>query len=517
MKFSEFKISTLYLLLSISATCFADKFEIIKPEVVGYCKSQDCYEHEPDKSCPFDYENYAIGKGTELSSSIDEVVIKFSKKLPYHQECSWELKLEKESLQPKGFPFGQANNFFNEFKAFRIIAYCKRHDDQSAIDYGSETAYPVFLCPNGYKFNDTIGCARYTKEICSGDIVARKMSTSFLPLADQGHVGVIFNFAADDDKSLFPGVVEILNNKYVLNFTPLEKFKSASPNGYWGEKYGVNKSSHLTNEQFGALLMGIAEIYELQKNGTQLRYTLSSTPTYNPLGSFFIYDATTGKWLQNISRPSVSFRCDSFVKYVYEKARDIHFNLPLLTPRNLFRSLHVIRNGRDPLFSAASEISYTPQSSEKYLKELFIDNKYDDNYESVIREYVNNDFIPEREKISFLIDLLYQVRTDQDKFVYIIDLLIPMRPFRFFNDFKDIDIQDNKYINKHYISVLLQESIKFSSREEISKLSPSDISTIVEIQNYLKKRPVYNVRSIRPKKFFRSIEKLLKIKNKYSR
>ncbi|MCC5791292.1 MAG: hypothetical protein JJT82_01605 [Legionellaceae bacterium] len=471
--------------------------EVHEPQVVGYAEYflfPDFYDVKFDDTCPQDYFHNPIKKKVEIHPSVETYKEQFQSSLPKTNECHWTIDISASPYQMnEEFPFVEEGKS-NIYNTYSFTAKCY-DENGSEKDWAEKNIAPVFQCPANTAFHPELGCITYLSDICSGDVVARQLDTWFLPLADQGHVGIIMRAPSEDKRYLNSYVVEVLKpqNKILdnaLTVNKLQDFKDVVVNGYWGEKFGINKPNHLNFIQYQVVLITIQSLLEaINSNYLHINYSFYSTPSLPYEQNVLLqYNRHKERFEYVTSMVDASFRCDGFVRYALESVPGIKFHLDFITPRLLYMNLFSIRNGRDGYFTDMTKMGLRGDALEDQIKNIFLYDEVNYHFEEVINSYISSKTFDKKHKILFFLDILKQVNSVPDKYDYILEILETLNPFEFFDDFKHIYETTTDEALKASILSALKRSILFSSFIETAKLTDQQIDMIVQIQLFIEEQ-----------------------------
>lgn len=273
----------------------------------------------------FNYHFKAISK--------DSLIEEFAANLPQHDSCRWlnQPPITIPQMVPDDFP--TSNGDYYEVskpndapKVEMWNFYCQDNNNQ-IIDSAVLFTKPTYRCPRNTAIkNSEYGRFCSTEPgVCMADVVGRNLD--YPGLGWLGHTGLIKS--NQTDQTAF--VLEVLNERPVIQLNPLTTFKTRSP--YWGAVYGLESLEMIeANKATSAFQAGVNQIqfdpeYTLTAQWREGRYTLRP-----------VYDESQHRLILERGIIRGMFRCDTFVNFCYLKGFDVHIvNPPTpILPRSTF-------------------------------------------------------------------------------------------------------------------------------------------------------------------------------------
>lgn len=297
--------------------------------------------------------------------------------------------------------------------------------------------YPVYECPPGssFDFHDRDdkrkGCSD-SPHLCKADVVGRNMQS----LVDQNNNGFIGHIAAiSSGPQIFPEqdnatVLEVLNKDPIIQENTLDNFQKASP-VYWGARYELPDVPYVTDKQSDKIISAgenlVSKCY---------KYVQYSADPFNP-PHLCQFDPTKG-------HETAILRCDYFVYQAYLVGANIkifEFD-PAGLPKRLWSTFLTCRD------QACSGATNQKTKSEQAIKISDLDNRFNhlswylqehrvedifaqtffNPYDLEVYSYVKDAPTPSIEKQRFLWQLALKYQNDKDKFEYLIDAIIYLKP-----------------------------------------------------------------------------------------
>lgn len=481
-----FKVAFYLTIFATHAFASSDAIKV-PPKMLGYSFSQEPeYQIIQDEHC-------ADAQTIQTNAKIDfqdEETFKshFLNSIPPSNDCTWLLPMFSYKRLSSDNPI--TKHYDKKYITDGIKGYVNCYGSQGIpVDRFEQTIYPIYTCPEG-SFYHRLGCFQIDPEHCSGDIVARDLDIALPIVRNQGHVGILFrqDYAAlDVGENLMSYVIEVLNNEMVINATTPSNFVDAVPGGYWGEKFGTSSNPVITQENVDHVLNSLENIFEKINDGALLEYTLSWRISTGEPHIQYYYNKKKRKFIKTRVNKPVSFRCDTFVKYLFEQA-GIQFDTgSLITPRSFYASLLHTRNG-NPSYNNVNTSLLSTSSPEKLEDEieLAFTNDYPLNIlDELTFSYLTDDTIPKERKTAFILKQIDLHKSDENKLLYLLDLLRDSNVFHKHQEMMDLYRQATNHSVRTKVITLLMEAILFDTRDETEQLTDDDIASIVEIEAFI--------------------------------
>lgn len=417
--------------------------------------------------------------------------------IEYVQKPSQDTKYIKclftriEKLEPYwfwGYP-GSINDAYESLKNtpvyesyFDCYQEGDRYPDNQSIEF-----YPLYQCPKGYTSKGHIlGCLKNEELICPGDVLGRDLDlSSGWPdfIRAQGHVGVT---VFQSDHTDYPRVkVAEMDGKSSnpLHIAELSDFKKIVENGFWGAKYGTLHHPSMSLEKYNNMQKLLDTIYSDEVVYTMgWKYNLKKeVKAYlaHPIG---FYPVVTTMVI-----PS-TFRCDTLVKYLYEKGAGIALDLNgYFTPKDLYGSLiserdNTTYSGYNLTTSNEVQCSGSQPKIEDEITAHIAPKSYKELYQldNCMRVYIKLDS-PNAQKINFLWNL-YETESDLTSKQYVLESLTLLKPLpiadKIITEFKAGNVNGELY----YVFIdLLFSCLWFTDEQKVIELSERDKVNILEI------------------------------------
>jgi hypothetical protein len=262
----------------------------------------------------------------------------FYTQLPSLPDCKWEVSNYTQII-----PDSITSKYdLNKLKKSLTAQASCFSMDSGRFEFFDLTAHPVYLCPNDTVFSGA-GCITIDDEHCSGDIIARDLNSSVLMIKEQGHVGLVLRFNGSD-KELKIGekmpiyILEVLKNEYVINLNTIDDFVNTVPGGYWGEKFGIKSYLSLKIDDLQLIYQAFIDLLYKLEAGIPLKYNLNWRVSTGEITTSYKY--IKGQFKKQYYQQPIGFRCDTFIRYLFETGSGIKFDTGLfITPRLLYKSL----------------------------------------------------------------------------------------------------------------------------------------------------------------------------------
>ncbi|MFO3582122.1 hypothetical protein SC260_15065 [Legionella pneumophila serogroup 1] len=395
--------------------------------------------------------------------------------------------------------FYEVNTSLEQTPLYNAHYLCYRDNQRQPDPYPDNHMLqfvPIYQCPEGYtsfSFND--GCLKNEKLLCPGDVVGRNLDikSQYIPsfVKKQGHVGLaVFHLTPYERDSQYElenrgiKVAEMLGQDDAgLHFSLFSDFKEKVKDGYWGAKYGtVENAQPMSMIQYNSLTKLLDYISE-----DEVIYTWSWIYSVRNVTKSYVYNpyidkATVTQWYS----PS-KFRCDTFVKYIYEKGAGIKLNLnKFFSPKDLFGYL-IFPRDKAGYFTDNSFFKESCNGSFSEIKENIKLMIHPNNYQQLydldlcMQSFIQFDE-KEQEKIQFLWKLY---NDEQDLFTkkYLLDNLVNYNTLQYTDNI--IDSFQSGYFFYDELYELLFKNIRFNSEAEIYNLSSEDIENIKKTYDFL--------------------------------
>lgn len=478
---------TLFIHIMLSCNLFASEAIKVFPQFIGYSFAEyEPYEFIQDEETCADSAKITINIPMDFHNENEFPVI-FHSKLPSFPDCKWDVNFSTDAISDSV----TSNYDMSKIKkTLTAQAFCFSSESGHS-NFFKLKAHPVYLCPQNTIFTGA-GCMTVDKEHCSGDIVARDMDSSIPMIKLQGHVGLVFRFNwHEDDTPLDVGdkmpiyTFEVLNNEYVINLNTIDNFVNTVPGGYWGEKFGVKTHPYLKNDDLQLIFESLIDLLEKLETGIPISYNFSWHVSNGEITARYKY--IDGKFIKQYHQQPIGFRCDTFIRYLFENGPGIKFDTGLfITPRLLYISLLHLRNGKDIPFSMMPTPYNIPLDTnmEKEIKDALINDNVD-RLDALTFNYLSDSNISDDTKAKFILSLASLYLDDVYKSQYLLDLLYELKLFGISSDLINLysDTTNNETHAKLY--KLIESSILFETKEETEKLSSSDINKIIFVNDFL--------------------------------
>jgi hypothetical protein len=254
-------------------------------------------------------------------------------------------------------------------------------------------------------------------------------------------------------------------------------------NGFWGAKYGTLRYPFMSLAKYLNMQKLLDTIYSDEVVYTfGWKYNIKSeVKAYfaNPIGFYPV--------ITTIVLPS-TFRCDTLVKYLYEKGAGISLDINgYVTPKELYGALI---SQRDNTTYTESNLATnhetqcvgTPSKIEEEIKSLILPKSYNTLYQldNCMKAYIEID-ISNTQKIDFLWNL-YETESNAFSKKYILESLILLKPLgiadRIIKEFDSGNLNEELY---YTFTDLLYSCVWFTEEQKVLELSEKDKINILEI------------------------------------
>ncbi|MFU7598236.1 hypothetical protein ACM9VS_05315 [Legionella pneumophila] len=229
----------------------------------------------------------------------------------------------------------------------------------------------------------------------------------------------------------------------------------------------------------------LIDLLEKLETGIPISYNFSWHVSNGEITARYKY--IDGKFIKQYHQQPIGFRCDTFIRYLFENGPGIKFDTGLfITPRLLYISLLHLRNGKDIPFSMMPTPYNIPLDTnmEKEIKDALINDNVD-RLDALTFNYLSDSNISDDTKAKFILSLASLYLDDVYKSQYLLDLLYELKLFGISSDLINLysDTTNNETHAKLY--KLIESSILFETKEETEKLSSSDINKIIFVNDFL--------------------------------
>ncbi|HAU0496744.1 TPA: hypothetical protein ACT9IT_001109 [Legionella pneumophila] len=510
-----FKILFIYILLSCNL--FASEAIKVFPQFIGYSFAEyEPYEFVQDEDTCADSAKITINNPIDFHNE-NEFPIIFNSKLPSLPDCKWDVNYSTATI-----PDSITSNYdMNKIKRTLIAQASCFSSESGHFNFFNLEAHPVYTCPQNTIFTGA-GCITIDKEHCSGDIVARDLDTSIPMIKLQGHVGLVFRFNWNaDDTPIDVGdkmpiyTLEVLKNANVINLNTIDSFVNTVPGGYWGEKFGVKSYPYLKNDDLNLIFESLIDLLEKLETGIPISYNFSWHVSNGEITSRFKY--IDGQFKQQYFQQPIGFRCDTFIKYLFENGPGIKFDTGLfITPRLLYISLLHLRNGKDIPLSIIPTPYNIPLDIdiENEIKDALINDNVD-RLDALTFTYFSDSNITDDTKAKFIFSLASLYFEEEYKSQYLLDLLYELKLFGISSDLVTLYFNTTNNETRAKLYKLIESSILFKTKEETEELSRSDINKIIFINDFLLHQAnSVTLQSTVNKKFIVQLKHILSLHNK---
>lgn len=481
-----FKI--LFAYLTITCNLFASEAIKVFPKFIGYSFAKyEPYEFIEDEETCADSAKITVNIPMDFHNEADFPDIFYSK-LPYIPDCRWDVTYGAYVIEDS------VTSNYDMSKIKRTLtaqASCFSSDGQ--YHFFELKAHPVYLCPQNAIFTGA-GCMTIDKEHCSVDIIARDMDSPIPMIKIQGHVGLVLrlNWHADADGTplevgekmpLF--TLEVLGNKDVINLNSLDDFINIVPGGYWGEKFGTKSHPFLKNNDLYLIWETLIDLLDKLENNVPIEYYYSWHISTGEVTTNYRY--IDGKFRKQYHQHPIGFRCDTFIRYLFENGPNIKFDTGLfITPRLLYISLLHLRNGKDIPFTIIPTPYNIPHNTdlEKEIKNALIADNVD-YLDALTFAYLSESNINNDTKAKFILSLVNLYLDDAYKASYLLDLLYELKLFVIAPELVTSYFNTTNSEIRLKLYKLIESSILFKTKEETDTLSSTDISKIIDIEDFL--------------------------------
>lgn len=489
--------TNLYTITGFSDNVFYKKVDL--PQI--YDKST-CYINEyVDKRKDFKLKiNGSIQSLYSYASSLDPKSL-FEDSSNHYSKCIFDQIKMSEPFFFFEYPgsFYEVNISLEKTHIYEAEYRCYRADGplpDSYPDIRSITFVPIYQCPKGYTsvgFND--GCIKNESLLCPGDVLGRDLDIKIkqLPsfIKEQGHIGIaIFHLHPYEENAQYElinrgvKVVEMLGSPDPgLKISQFDDFKEKVQDGYWGAKYGtINKAQSMTMKQYNSVINLLNYILE-----DEVDYVWSWDYSVRHVEKAYIFNPYLKQGVVvDWDYPS-KFRCDTFVKYLYEKGAGIELNLNrFFSPKDLFEYL-IFQRDKASIINEESIYTTSCMGNFSDIKDNIKNRLHPRNYEDLYSldscmHSFNEYSAPENEKMQFLWGL-YDFEEDSFSKGYLLDHLAKYKTLSMTQGIIDRFNTDYDFYEK--LLNLLIENLRFSSMEEIYNLTDDDIENIKKTYDFL--------------------------------
>ncbi|MFO8748641.1 hypothetical protein SC698_12985 [Legionella pneumophila serogroup 1] len=509
-----FKI--LFVHIMISCNLFASEAIKVYPQFIGYSFAEyEPYEFIQDEETCADSAKITINTPMDFHNENEFPVIFYSK-LPSLPDCKWDVNYSADTISDSI----TSNYDLSKIKKTLTAQASCFSSESGHFNFFELKAHPVYLCPKNTIFTGA-GCMTVDKEHCSGDIVARDMDSSIPMIKLQGHVGLVFRFNWNaDDTPLDVGdkmpiyTFEVLNNENVINLNTIENFVNTVPGGYWGEKFGVKSHLYLKDNDLHLIFESLIDLLEKLEAGIPISYNFSWHVSNGEIISRYKY--IDGKFIKQYHQQPIGFRCDTFIRYLFDNGPGIKFDTGLfITPRLLYISLLHLRNGKDIPLSMMPTPYNIPLDTdmEKEIKDALISDNVD-RLDALTFTYLSESSITDDSKAKFILSLASLYFEDEYKSQYLLDLLYEIKLFGISSDLINLYFNTTNNETRAKLYKLIESSVLFETKEETEELSSSDMNKIIFVNDFLLHQARIAPQRTVNNEFIVQLRHLLMLKNK---
>lgn len=360
----------------------------------------------------------------------------------------------------------------------------------------SATIYPIYKCPDGsspgWDEDGSYGCT--TTPFCMADVVARDFDAP--ALQSIAHVGLVTY-----NSEYLPYALEALNDEQVVHWDnkilnsfikhPCTHGTSGDYCQYWGDRY--NLISNLTYNQAEKILtigMQQAEFEPIYNP------TVSDGPYGHPgnIVAVLVYDQNNQHWEKQNAIDRARFRCDTFVNYMYHEATGVplpQYGKDIL-PYATYLSFPSLRNGTRFDYSTRNQNHFrhiTPSwlfEKDEILELLQQDNTSLVQLDQALSDYVKDQKIERKNKITFLWEQAINYSKNVDKFTYLTRWLSALQPVELIPEFISLYSQLNDIECKISLISLVYDSILLIEKPDYDDfLIKNNSNSIIMGQKFL--------------------------------
>jgi hypothetical protein len=284
----------------------------------------------------------------------------------------------------------------------------------------------------------------------------------------------------------------MLNEQPTIQLNSFDSFKHnpESP-GYWGDVYGLPQKHNLTPEETDNVIeLGFAQI----DFNPEYTYTTDWKPgSYSKLS---IYNAANKRWEDSYGLTKGKFRCDTFVNYCYNFGLGVQIPTSgIILPKNTYKSFISTRgmptllndNKNNYTFSQQPVFIPTPPiDQQQYLIKLLASETLDlETIDQIMNTYLVVQSRPRLDKLNFLWKQANHYQQNTDKFAYILDFLVQLRPIEiahYIIDFYQRETQSNNRIK--LLSTLTYTISHQPDGKADKELLQKNLGNLIKIQNF---------------------------------